>query len=342
MENKKDFLDELNLVEDLDNIYEIQNKNFEENNISNTKIDKEKHNIINEEILLNKSEEELKNELEKLLQEAHKTIENQEQDSKIFSYILGFFRYITTSTLIFAILLLTTNYSAYYNIAKSYIFKDELKQEQNSILNSVSAAQITKKIREKKKIEKNLEKMKKNEKKVKVKKYSIKKLTTIATQNTPKLDIDITPYENRIIIPKIAKNVPLLDIKNQKVEWPKQLENIFMKELENWVIRYPWSTKPGRPGNTFIFGHSSNFPWIKWDYNDVFALLDKVSYWDKIIMYYNQKKYIYEIREKRVIKPWDVSVLKRNKNKDELTLMTCWPIWTTLNRLIVTWELIEE
>jgi sortase (surface protein transpeptidase) len=34
--------------------------------------------------------------------------------------------------------------------------------------------------------------------------------------------------------------------------------------------------------------------------------------------------------------------LKRNKNKSEITLMTCRPVWTTLNRLIVTWELIKK
>jgi LPXTG-site transpeptidase (sortase) family protein len=54
--------------------------------------------------------------------------------------------------------------------------------------------------------------------------------------------------------------------------------------------------------------------------------LDNISYDDEVIMYYNQKKYVYKIKEKRVIKPGDVSVLKRNQNKDELTLMTCWPV----------------
>ena len=53
------------------------------------------------------------------------------------------------------------------------------------------------------------------------------------------------------------------------------------------------------------------------------------------------KKYTYKIREKKVITPWDVSVLERNQDKSEITLMTCWPIGTTLNRLIVTWELVE-
>ena len=78
------------------------------------------------------------------------------------------------------------------------------------------------------------------------------------------------------------------------------------------------------------------------DYNEVFASLDQVKYNDDIIIYYWQKKFTYRIREKKVIKPGDVSVLKRNKKKSELTLMTCWPIGTTLKRLVVTWELIEE
>ena len=115
-----------------------------------------------------------------------------------------------------------------------------------------------------------------------------------------------------------------------------------MKELEDWVVRYPGSTKPWYEWNTFIFGHSSNYPWIKWDYNDVFSNLSNLVYWDEVIVYYWQKKYTYIIKEKKVISPWDVSVLKRNENKDELTLMTCWPIWTTLNRLIVVWELIKN
>jgi len=326
MENKIDFLEELDLDNEILNLEKIQTNNLK----------KQKNITNNNETLLNKTNDEIKNELDQLLKESYSTLE-EKKESKIISYIIWIFRYLTTSALIFAILLLTTNYSAYYNIAKSYIYKDQLKQEQNSLLNSVSAAQITKEIKQNDKIKKKI----KQEKKVIVEKYSIKKLATIANQNTPKLDIDITPYENRIIIPKIAKNIPLLDIKNQEVKWPRQLENIFMKELANWVIRYPWSTKPWRPWNTFIFWHSSNFPWIKWDYNDVFATLDNVKYWDKVIMYYNQKKYVYKITKKRVIKPWDVSILKRKWNKDELTLMTCWPVWTTLNRLIVSGELVK-
>jgi LPXTG-site transpeptidase (sortase) family protein len=64
-------------------------------------------------------------------------------------------------------------------------------------------------------------------------------------------------------------------------------------------------------------------------------LLDKVTFDDEIIVYFGQKKFKYKIREKKVISPGDVSVLKRDKGKSEITLMTCWPVGTTLNRLIV-------
>jgi sortase A len=114
-----------------------------------------------------------------------------------------------------------------------------------------------------------------------------------------------------------------------------------MKELEFWVVRYPWSARPWKNGNSFIFGHSSNFPWIAGKYNDVFARLWQMEKWDTIYSYYGQKKYKYKIIEKKVVSPNDVGVLKNDKNKKQLTLMTCWPIGTDINRLILIADLVE-
>lgn len=279
--------------------------------------------------------------IEEEIKESSINIEsNQEKKSfTLFQNVFFFVKYASTSALIFLVLLVTTNYSAYINIVKSYVYNEDMKKTETSIISSVEAAKISENLKTKKeaRIKANEEHNTTNSSK-----YSIKSLAADVNKSDYKLDIEITPYENRIIIPKIGKNIPLLDIQNKDIAWPRELENIFMKELENGVIRYPWSTKPWKEGNTFIFWHSSNFPWIKWDYNDVFALLDKVTYEDEIIVYYDQKKYKYRITEKRVINPWDVEILKRNNNKDEVTIMTCRPIWTTLNRLIVTWEIIEE
>ncbi len=255
---------------------------------------------------------------------------SKEKQNMVLSWFIFLIKYITTSSVIFWVLLVTTNYSAYMNIAKSYVMKEEVEKTTSRLLNSVEAAKISDVVAEKVEEEKEEEKL------------SIKKYKKELDNKEINLDIEIAPYTNRVIIPKIWKNIPLLDVKNRNIEWQNELNDIFMKELEKGIIRYPGSALPWEDWVSFIFGHSSNLPWMKWDYNNVFATLDQVQFWDEVIVYYGQEKYTYKIREKKVIKPGDVSVLKRNNDKSEISIMTCWPIWTTLNRLIVTWELVKK
>jgi len=340
----------IDILQELD-IQEEINKLKSEWNISDTLNISQEEEKINELKQLNLKEEVEKLEKEKIKLTKHDETElNNRKEERIkkrkktyfLSGIIFLSKYLITSSLIFWVLLLTTNYSAYINIAKSYIYSWEMKITEQRLVNSVEATNIKDKY-------KDIAKQKKEEKITKditseesITKLSITKLKKKQDKKDINLNIKITPYSNRVIIPKIGKNIPLLDIKNRNVSWENELNDIFAKELENWIIRYPGSAKPWNKGTSFIFWHSSNFPWIKWDYNDVFATLDNVSYWDEIIVYYWQEKYKYVIREKKVITPWDVSVLKRDKEKSEITLMTCWPIWTTLNRLIVIWELVKE
>lgn len=274
--------------------------------------------------------------------------EEIKQKSKILKNFIFFIKYISTSAFIFSILMLTTNYSAYIEIARSYLDPDWLNLSQESLLASVNSANIKDNTKENKKIESKVENNSTLEIKqeigvVKNKTYhSMDKLINETKNSNSKLNIEITPYENRVIIPKIWKNIPLVEVSAKSVKDVTELHDIFMDELTNWIVRYPWTAKPWEVWNSFIFWHSSNFPWVKWDYNEVFALLDKVEFNDDIIVYYWQKKYTYKIKEKKIIKPWDVSILKRVNWKKEISLMTCWPIWTTLNRMIVIWELVEK
>lgn len=268
------------------------------------------------------------------------------EETKTSHWIIDSFiflvKYIATTATIFAVLMLTTNYQAYYQIAKSHFNSEAIAATEQGLINSVQAAswEDTELITAPEQPRK--QKYESEEPIVRGTSYSIKNLTDKTLQETAKLNIEITPYENRIIIPKIGKNIPLVEVTESLIGNEKELNDIFMKDLENGVVRYPSSVKPGEDGNTFIFWHSSNFPWIKWNYNEVFALMDKLSYGDEIIVYYEQKKYVYVIREKHVIDPKNVGVIKKSDLKPRLTLMTCWPIGTTLNRLIVAAELVEE
>jgi sortase (surface protein transpeptidase) len=77
------------------------------------------------------------------------------------------------------------------------------------------------------------------------------------------LSVNIAPYEDRIIIPKIGKNIPLVNVEHHDADTSTEWHKIFMKELENGIVKYPGSANPGEKGNSFIFGHSSNYPWAK-------------------------------------------------------------------------------
>lgn len=274
--------------------------------------------------------------------------------TKIKNFLLFLIKYISTSAIIFILLMWLMNFSAYKSIALSYLDKETMEQnslnlskviasnekkEEIEIINEkeevkeIDTSKLKEEIKDNKNTSTDIEENKTY--------HSMNKLLYKTNSENIDFDINIIPYENRVVIPKIGKNIPLLDVNKKTVKDAKELEDIFMKELEKWIIKYPGSANPWEKGNSFIFGHSSNLPWVDWEYNDVFALLDKVVYNDEIIVYYWQKQYKYIIREKRVISPGEVSVLERWEDKSEITLMTCRPIGTTLNRLIVVWELID-
>ncbi len=270
------------------------------------------------------------------------------QKKWVLHYAVFTIKYCFTCGFIFALLLVGTNFNAYFNIAKGYVFSWELQKNEAGLINSVEAGNIEAKNEKIEKVilesrdEKYEQKMQELEKEEEKVFHSIQKIATKAQTSDINLDIAIAPYENRIVIPKIGKNIPLLDVKDRPVEWVVELNNIFMEELENGVVRYPGSAKPGEKWNAFVFGHSSNFPWLDGDYKDVFALLHKLDVGDEVIVFYWQRKYTYRMKEKQVIRPGDVDILKRDKWISELTLMTCWPVGTTLNRMILIWELVEE
>lgn len=157
------------------------------------------------------------------------------------------------------------------------------------------------------------------------------------------LNLEIYPPDMRIVIPRINQNVPVVGVKNENLiarQWD-ELEADIQKSLRNGVIHYPGTALPGENGNVVITGHSSYYAWDPGRFKDVFALLHDVKKGDKIVIYFNQKKYIYEVDLIKVVLPKDVDVLGPSK-AEQITLITCTPIGTNLKRLIVQAKLIEK
>ena len=111
-------------------------------------------------------------------------------------------------------------------------------------------------------------------------------------------------------------------------------EKDMMKGLESGIVHYPLTSDPGEPGNVVLTGHSSYSSWAERNFKDSFAIMHNIEIGDKITIYYNQQKYIYQIFEKKITNPDDLSALYQPKDEYFLTTITCTPIGTNQKRLI--------
>ncbi|MCA9334913.1 sortase, partial [Candidatus Saccharibacteria bacterium] len=98
---------------------------------------------------------------------------------------------------------------------------------------------------------------------------------------------------------------------------------------------------PGQFGNTVLSGHSSNDLFDPGDYKFIFAQLEKLQKGDTIFVNYKSTRYTYVVTKTQVVKPTNVKALFGYTNKPYLTLITCTPLGTALNRLLVTAEQIS-
>ncbi len=153
----------------------------------------------------------------------------------------------------------------------------------------------------------------------------------------------VGPPENRIVIPKLGLNVPLVNPSYEALlrqDWT-QVETDIQDALQTGVVHYPGTARPGQAGNFFVTGHSSYYPWAPGNFKTVFARLHELSVGDEYWVYFGGDKHRYVVRSKQEVLPTDVSVLDQPGDSRISTLMTCTPIGTTLRRLIVRAEEVD-
>lgn len=132
-----------------------------------------------------------------------------------------------------------------------------------------------------------------------------------------------------IVIEKInanAKVIPNVDPTN---------EADYMKALSLGVAHARGTAFPGQPGNIYLFSHSTNAPWNIVRYNAVFYLLSKLDPGDRVIVFYGGRRFDYIVFDKIIAKADETNFLTDTYAESVLTLQTCDPPGTTLNRLIV-------
>jgi sortase A len=145
---------------------------------------------------------------------------------------------------------------------------------------------------------------------------------------------DIGP-DPKLIIPKINLEVPVVyDL--DTIE-----EDAIQKGLEDGVVHYASTPNPGQNGNVVIVGHSSNNILNSGKYKFAFVLLKRLEVEDTFFVHKDGVRYTYKVYEKKVVPPTDVSVLGPASRDNSITLITCDPPGTSVNRLIITAEQIS-
>lgn len=86
---------------------------------------------------------------------------------------------------------------------------------------------------------------------------------------------------------------------------------------------------PGAEGNMAIAAHRS------FKFGRLFNRLDDLEFGDEIVIVTEDAVYSYEVREKMLVEPSDVSVLQVVEGEAIVTLITCHPMNNPTHRLIV-------
>lgn len=149
----------------------------------------------------------------------------------------------------------------------------------------------------------------------------------------PDMQASVGP-EPKIIIPKIGVEAPVV------YDEPRVDEPSYQAALERGVVRLGNTADPGTKGNIVIGGHSSNNVFNAGKYKYVFVNLRQLDIGDVFYLNFEGVRYTYKVTvAKKIVSPTDTSVLQQT-NTPTVTLFTCDPPGTNINRLIVQAEQI--
>lgn len=135
-----------------------------------------------------------------------------------------------------------------------------------------------------------------------------------------------------IIVEKIGADAPIVpsvDASNKAA---------YTAALKRGVAHALGTSFPGEPGVTYLFAHSTDTIFNVPRFNAVFYLLKDLTAGDKIVIFFQGKRYDYVVNQTKITDPTDVSYFTMKTDKQLLVLQTCYPPGTTWKRLLVVAE----
>ena len=149
--------------------------------------------------------------------------------------------------------------------------------------------------------------------------------TDIQNLNSAQASNDVVSQGNRIVIPKIGVDIRISSLKNEK------------RALSQGAFHFPGTSTPDKGGNTGFSAHRYKYvpPSSK-----TFYLLDKLTVGDNFSIFWEGKEYQYKVTKSFLVDPNAIEVLDPT-DVPSVTFVTCNPLFSTKERLIVRGELLR-
>lgn len=149
-------------------------------------------------------------------------------------------------------------------------------------------------------------------------------------QQDPNLRILIPKDPNfSIIVEKIGANAPII------INVDASKKSVYNNALKKGVAHALGTSFPGQKGVTYLFAHSTDTIFNVPRYNAVFYLLGELKAGDRIVLFFNGRRYDYFVTETKITEASDTSYFTLKTEEQMLVLQTCYPPGTTWRRFLV-------
>ncbi|MFC6286675.1 sortase [Nocardioides sp. GCM10027113] len=110
------------------------------------------------------------------------------------------------------------------------------------------------------------------------------------------------------------------------------VEGVEADQLAQGVGHYPGTALPGATGNVGLAGH-------RLGHGSPFLQFDDLEVGDRVIVEQGSTTWVYRLTTPPRRVPADAVWVLDQRDRAEITLTTCWPLWGSAERLYVTGEL---
>jgi sortase A len=99
------------------------------------------------------------------------------------------------------------------------------------------------------------------------------------------------------------------------------------EQLKKGVAQHLGTANPGEAGNVVLSAHNDIF-------GELFRYLEKLEPGDEVILYTNQRQFVYTVADTKIVEPTEVEVMAPT-SKPVVTLISCYPYLIDKQRIVV-------